>query len=277
MPKKSASGNTLLLANPPPALGDELLHLFRGRPERPGLPPLWRDPGRPAGAAVRLQRPHGLHQHRERDRRLDQLRAQARAGRLPLRRQGACVQCADENLQGAAGRRVAEDPGAGGPLQRPGAGVHAPGRQDGRHAAGGPGSPRRAFANTGTWGGRRTSRSCRPSWRGCRSRPFNIVYADKAGHIEYLDNGVPAQTRRGRPGLLAGGSCRATRPRPCGPRPTATPNFPKVIDPPSGYVQNTNDPPWVATLAAGDPLCGVSAPTWRPTGRCPCAPSSPRT
>ena len=75
---------------------------------------------------------------------------------------------------------------------------------------------------------------------------FNIVYADKEGHIEYLDNGILPKHDQGDlkywKGLVPGDTSKtlwtATHPYA---------DLPKVIDPPSGYVQNTNDPPWVAT------------------------------
>jgi len=75
---------------------------------------------------------------------------------------------------------------------------------------------------------------------------FNIVYADKEGHIEYLDNGILPKHDQGDlkywKGLVPGDTSKTlwTETHPYA-------DLPKVIDPPSGYVQNTNDPPWVAT------------------------------
>ncbi|MBW8811915.1 MAG: penicillin acylase family protein [Caulobacterales bacterium] len=75
---------------------------------------------------------------------------------------------------------------------------------------------------------------------------FNIVYADKEGHVEYLDNGILPKHDQGDlkywKGLVPGDTSKTLW--------TQTHSYaelPKVIDPPSGYVQNTNDPPWVAT------------------------------
>jgi acyl-homoserine-lactone acylase len=75
---------------------------------------------------------------------------------------------------------------------------------------------------------------------------FNIVYADREGHIEYLDNGILPKHDQGDlkywKGLVPGDTSKTLW--------TQTHSYaelPKVIDPPSGYVQNTNDPPWVAT------------------------------
>ena len=72
---------------------------------------------------------------------------------------------------------------------------------------------------------------------------FNVVYADRAGHIEYLYNGLVPRHASGDlkfwSGLVAGDS-------------SATlwndylsyQELPKIIDPPGGTVQNSNDPPW---------------------------------
>jgi acyl-homoserine-lactone acylase len=75
---------------------------------------------------------------------------------------------------------------------------------------------------------------------------FNIVYGDREGHIQYLYNGILPKhadgdvTKWG--GLVPGDTSKTLW--------TETHTYaelPKVIDPPTGYVQNTNDPPWVAT------------------------------
>jgi acyl-homoserine-lactone acylase len=73
---------------------------------------------------------------------------------------------------------------------------------------------------------------------------YNIMYADKDGHIEYLFNAnVPKREgdwafwQRPAPGdtskYLPTGSLTYAE-------------LPKVIDPPNGYVQNSNEPPWDA-------------------------------
>jgi len=75
---------------------------------------------------------------------------------------------------------------------------------------------------------------------------FNIVYGDREGHVQYLYNGILPKHADGdvaRWGGLVPGDTSARLW-------TTTHTYedlPKVIDPPSGYVQNTNDPPWVAT------------------------------
>ncbi|MFT4246518.1 MAG: acylase [Pseudomonas sp.] len=77
---------------------------------------------------------------------------------------------------------------------------------------------------------------------------FNIVYADRQGNIMFLDNGILPRHASGDlkfwSGLVPGDS-------------SATlwdekdihsyEELPKVINPPGGFVQNTNDPPWVST------------------------------
>lgn len=75
---------------------------------------------------------------------------------------------------------------------------------------------------------------------------FNIVYADRAGHVMYIDNGILPRHADGDV---------ATWSRPVAGDTSATlwrdvhgyDDLPKVVDPASGFVQNANDPPWLAT------------------------------
>ncbi|HEX9202020.1 MAG TPA: penicillin acylase family protein [Acidobacteriaceae bacterium] len=74
---------------------------------------------------------------------------------------------------------------------------------------------------------------------------YNIMYADRDGHIEYLFNApVPRRSQ--------GDYAFWSRPVPGDTSsllPTGSLTYdelPKVIDPPSGYVQNSNQPPWDA-------------------------------
>ncbi len=73
---------------------------------------------------------------------------------------------------------------------------------------------------------------------------YNILYADRDGHIEYLFNAnVPRRTGdwatwRG----PVDGSTSALLPHGV----LSYDELPKQIDPPSGYVQNSNEPPWDA-------------------------------
>lgn len=75
---------------------------------------------------------------------------------------------------------------------------------------------------------------------------FNIVYADRAGHILYLDNGLlpkhPDGDLKYWSGLVPGDTSKTLW--------TALHSYdemPKVFDPAGGFVQNANDPPWVTT------------------------------
>ncbi len=75
---------------------------------------------------------------------------------------------------------------------------------------------------------------------------FNIVYGDREGHVQYLYNGILPRHADGdvaKWGGLVPGDTSAT----LWTETHTYEDLPKVIDPPTGYVQNTNDPPWVAT------------------------------
>ncbi|MFT4248118.1 MAG: penicillin acylase family protein [Pseudomonas sp.] len=75
---------------------------------------------------------------------------------------------------------------------------------------------------------------------------FNIVYGDRAGNILYLHNGILPKHD--------GGDLAFWR-SPVAGDTSATPwdavhsyeELPKVLNPSSGFVQNTNDPPWLVT------------------------------
>ncbi|MGD2294272.1 MAG: acylase [Candidatus Aminicenantes bacterium] len=76
---------------------------------------------------------------------------------------------------------------------------------------------------------------------------FNIVYADRDGHIYYLFNGRVPKRKEGDwrywRGIVPGDSSDTlwseTHPYE---------DLPRVVDPPNGWVQNANDPPWTSTL-----------------------------
>jgi acyl-homoserine-lactone acylase len=75
---------------------------------------------------------------------------------------------------------------------------------------------------------------------------FNIVYGDKEGHIQYMDNGILPKHPSGDVAYWGGyvpGDTSAT----LWDDIHTYDDLPKVIDPSTGWVQNTNDPPWVAT------------------------------
>ena len=74
---------------------------------------------------------------------------------------------------------------------------------------------------------------------------FNIIYADRDGHIEYLWNATLPKRPKGDLAYWAGivpGDTSETMWKTY----HTYEELPKVIDPPNGYVANTNDPPWNA-------------------------------
>ncbi len=81
---------------------------------------------------------------------------------------------------------------------------------------------------------------------------FNITYADRDGHVMYLFNGTLPRRKKGDlaywAGVLPGDTSETLW-----DGYHAYEELPKTIDPPSGWVQNTNDPPWTSTLPALDP------------------------
>lgn len=78
---------------------------------------------------------------------------------------------------------------------------------------------------------------------------FNIIYADTDGHVMYLDNGLIPVRPTGDwdywTGVVPG-----TTSDTLWTEVHSYQDLPKVIDPPSGWVQNSNSPPWFATLPA---------------------------
>jgi acyl-homoserine lactone acylase PvdQ len=102
---------------------------------------------------------------------------------------------------------------------------------------------------------------------------FTVMYADADGHILHLFGGrTPVRTRgdwsmwqRPVPG---------SEPDTLWTRTHAYEELPKVVDPPSGWLQNANDPPWTTTFpAALNPA--KFRPIWRPQGMSS-GPSVPR-
>ncbi|NVK54823.1 MAG: penicillin acylase family protein [Alteromonadaceae bacterium] len=78
---------------------------------------------------------------------------------------------------------------------------------------------------------------------------FNITYADKEGNIQYLYNGILPKHESGDlafwTGLVPG-----DRSEYVWKDVHDYDDLPKVINPASGFVQNANDPPWLATYPA---------------------------
>lgn len=74
---------------------------------------------------------------------------------------------------------------------------------------------------------------------------FNILYADRDGHIEYLYNGTMPRRQSGDLRYWAG-IVPGDTPDTLWNSYLSYEELPKAIDPPAGFVQNTNDPPWNA-------------------------------
>jgi acyl-homoserine-lactone acylase len=76
---------------------------------------------------------------------------------------------------------------------------------------------------------------------------FNVIYADRAGHILYLYNAAVPERPRGDvaqwEGVMRGDSAATlwTRLLPYE-------RLPRLLDPPNGWLQNANDPPWTVTV-----------------------------
>ncbi|QIR40530.1 acylase [Tolypothrix sp. PCC 7910] len=76
---------------------------------------------------------------------------------------------------------------------------------------------------------------------------FTVMYADRQGHIMHLFNGLVPVREQGDfqywQGLIPGDTSRTlwTKMHPYE-------DLPRVIDPPSGWLQNANDPPWTTTF-----------------------------
>jgi acyl-homoserine-lactone acylase len=76
---------------------------------------------------------------------------------------------------------------------------------------------------------------------------FTVMYADREGHIMHLFNGQVPIRKKGDfkywSGTIPGNTSETlwTKNHPYG-------DLPRVVDPPSGWLQNTNDPPWTTTF-----------------------------
>jgi acyl-homoserine-lactone acylase len=76
---------------------------------------------------------------------------------------------------------------------------------------------------------------------------FNVIYADRDGHIFYLFNGLVPVRPKGDwdywMGVVPGDSAATlwTETHPYA-------DLPKLVDPPTHWLQNANDPPWTVTL-----------------------------
>jgi acyl-homoserine-lactone acylase len=81
---------------------------------------------------------------------------------------------------------------------------------------------------------------------------FNVIYADRDGHVLYVFNGrVPVRSSGGWDDWS--GVVRGDTSATLWTRVHDYDDLPRVLDPPSGWVQNANDPPWTSTLPPLDP------------------------
>jgi acyl-homoserine-lactone acylase len=78
---------------------------------------------------------------------------------------------------------------------------------------------------------------------------FNIIYADRAGHIMYRWNGLLPQRTVG-DAKFWGGTVPGHSADTLWTRTFGLARLPHVIDPPSGWLQNSNDAPWTSTWPA---------------------------
>ena len=72
---------------------------------------------------------------------------------------------------------------------------------------------------------------------------FNLIFADRAGQIMYLHNGLVPKHKSATDGSALAGDTSAT----LWTSLHGYDDLPRVANPASGFVQNANDPPWIAT------------------------------
>ena len=83
---------------------------------------------------------------------------------------------------------------------------------------------------------------------------FNVIYADRDGHIMYLFGGR-TPIRNDAPWDFWQGTIPGNHPVTLWSETHSYGDLPRVVDPESGWVQNANDPPWTSTFPmALDPL-----------------------
>jgi acyl-homoserine-lactone acylase len=77
---------------------------------------------------------------------------------------------------------------------------------------------------------------------------FNIVYADRAGHVFHISNGILPRHRSGGSHAFWAGLVPGNRADLIATGIEPYESLPKALDPPGGFVQNANDTPWVNSL-----------------------------
>lgn len=76
---------------------------------------------------------------------------------------------------------------------------------------------------------------------------FNVIYADRAGHVLKVFNGRVPERPRGDWAFWSR-SVRGDTSALLWTRVHGYAELPRLLDPPTGWVQNANDPPWTATV-----------------------------
>lgn len=77
---------------------------------------------------------------------------------------------------------------------------------------------------------------------------FNIVYADRAGHVFHISNGILPRHKTGGSHAFWSGIVPGNRADLIATEIEPYESLPKALDPPGGFVQNANDTPWVNSL-----------------------------
>ncbi|MBU6165540.1 MAG: penicillin acylase family protein [Alphaproteobacteria bacterium] len=77
---------------------------------------------------------------------------------------------------------------------------------------------------------------------------FNIVYADRAGHVFHISNGILPKHKTGGSHAFWSGLVPGDRSELISTQIEPYESLPKALDPPGGFVQNANDVPWVNTI-----------------------------
>lgn len=77
---------------------------------------------------------------------------------------------------------------------------------------------------------------------------FNIVYADRAGHVFHISNGILPRHKTGGSHAFWSGLVPGDRSDLIATEIEPYESLPKALDPPGGFVQNANDVPWVNTV-----------------------------
>ena len=77
---------------------------------------------------------------------------------------------------------------------------------------------------------------------------FNIVYADRAGHVFHISNGILPRHKTGGSHATWSGLVPGNRADLISTEIEPYESLPKALDPPGGFVQNANDTPWVNSI-----------------------------